>query len=76
MPLERKQNIGNTLIAVLDISSFAHIFSGGCSMDVQRKSDRRTALHLAAQGGHLSSCQVLVEQGGVHINHRDGTVEG
>ena len=51
-------------------------FSGGCCMDVQRKSDQRTALHLAAEGGHLSSCQVLIEKGGVQINHRDGTMEG
>ena len=39
------------------------MYRRGCAPDVERHNDGRTALMLAAEGGHMQCCRLLIERG-------------
>lgn len=53
---------------------YCEICSHGALVDLLRGSDVRTPLHVSAQFGMTSCCQLLIENN-AQLNIRDGSIE-
>ena len=46
-----------------------------CVVDLTREVDGRTSLHLAAENGHTTCCEYILNQG-AELNKKDTNIEG